>query len=249
MKSLIIGASRGLGRALAEELARRGHDLLLVASDKRDLEPLASDLRLRFQIRVTTQAVSLVSASGNEIRDAVTGNLQGADCIFWVAGVSYPKRDFELLTNDEINELIQVNFSSAVRILNALIPIILQSKQGNIVGVGTVAAVRARGLNTVYAASKRALEFFFEGLSHRLAGTTVRIQFYRVGYLDTAMTFGQNLLLPRAHPQTIAKEMIKNLGKDKTIAYLPGWWRWPMLLYSMVPRWLTKKLSKKIEKS
>ncbi|MBN8483018.1 MAG: SDR family NAD(P)-dependent oxidoreductase, partial [Xanthomonadales bacterium] len=63
MTAIVIGASSGLGRALAVELARRGRPLLLVASDARDLDALACDLGLRFGVAVGTLALDLVAAA------------------------------------------------------------------------------------------------------------------------------------------------------------------------------------------
>ena len=59
MTALVVGASSGLGRALAGELARRRHDLLLVASDARDLEAVAADLNLRHGVAVRALALDL----------------------------------------------------------------------------------------------------------------------------------------------------------------------------------------------
>ncbi len=61
--SIIIGASAGLGRALAEELAARGHSLYLISSDIEDLQPLAQDLRIRFNIKVFVSSVDLKNFS------------------------------------------------------------------------------------------------------------------------------------------------------------------------------------------
>ena len=58
MTTVVVGASSGLGRALAEELARTGHELLLVASDPRDLSAIAADLGLRHAAKVHTLALA-----------------------------------------------------------------------------------------------------------------------------------------------------------------------------------------------
>ena len=56
MNTLVIGASAGLGRAIAERLAADGHALYLIASDPRDIAALVSDLNIRFGVKVTGQS-------------------------------------------------------------------------------------------------------------------------------------------------------------------------------------------------
>ena len=63
MTTVVVGASSGLGRALAEELARTGHELLLVASDPRDLSAIAADLGLRHAAKVHTLALDLAATA------------------------------------------------------------------------------------------------------------------------------------------------------------------------------------------
>ena len=70
MIAIVVGASAGLGRALAEELAATGHDLVVVSSDARDLEALASDLRIRHGVRVVTVPFDL---GGRAVRRRTAG--------------------------------------------------------------------------------------------------------------------------------------------------------------------------------
>ena len=68
MRALVVGASAGVGRALAEGLAARGYDLLLVASDQRDLDAEAAHLRLTHGVAVTTVAADAAKPETGAIR-------------------------------------------------------------------------------------------------------------------------------------------------------------------------------------
>jgi short-subunit dehydrogenase len=242
MKSVIIGASAGLGRALAEELARHGHDLFLVASDPRDLSAIRSDLRIRYSSRVEYHAGDIRALSGAELRSMCNSKIGKADCLFLVSGQSDLDRDFEKLSEDEITRLVEVNFSAPVRIATAFLPDLLESRNGALVGIGSVAQSRPRSKNTVYAASKSALEFFFSGLSQRLHGTKCRIQYYRVGYMKTGMTFGRRSMVPYAAPAKVARRIVQGLKKDGIGVYVPRWWGALMLAYKLLPGFIFRRL-------
>tara|TARA_R110000787_G_scaffold38793_38_gene97600 strand:- start:2306 stop:3037 length:732 start_codon:yes stop_codon:yes gene_type:complete len=234
MKALIIGASAGLGRALAEALASRGHDLAIVASDQRDLDAIASDLRLRFGVVAHPIAMDLTDLDIDRLRDGVHCALGDIDNLFIIAGFTDPL-DRGAVGDSQAERIMAVNFTSAVRILNGFLAEMADRKGGNIIGAGSVASVRGRRSNAIYGASKRGLEGYFEAIRHHLAASECRVQFYRLGYLETRMTFGQKLMFPPLTPAETAERIITNLGKDLGSVYLPWWWRGIGLLFQMLP--------------
>ena len=94
--------------------------------------------------------------------------------------------------------LVNANLVSVMAAVGQFLPAMLARNGGNIVGIGSVAALRGRGGNVAYAAAKRGLESYFESLRHRTASTGVRVQFYRLGDVDTALIFGRRLPFPLA---------------------------------------------------
>src|SRR3989344_470068 len=242
LRSVVIGGSAGLGRALAEELAAAGHDLFLVATDRRDLEALAADLKIRFKRRVAIHAADIREIPAAALRESCVSQLGKHDCLFLVSGQSDPERDFEGLSENDVDRLIQVNFAAPVRIALAFLPDLIQSRNCACVGIGTVAQARARARNTVYAASKQALEFFFEGLHQKLTWTSCRIQYYRVGFMNTQMTFGRESILPYADPSYVAKKIVAGLDRDRIGTYLPWWWAVVMTVYRFLPWSIFRKL-------
>lgn len=240
---MIIGASAGLGRALAEELARRGHDLVLVASDARDLDPLAADLRIRHGRRVAALALDLASTSAAELRAEALRELGGGiDALLLVSGASDLMRDYAALDEGDVSRLIAVNFEAPTRIALAFLPDLLMSPRGSLVGIGTVAQVRPRGSNTVYAASKQAFEFVIGGIRQRTSGTSLRVQFYRCGFMATQLTFGQTGIIPRVDPARLAPIIADGLRGDFIGRHLPRWWAAIMLVYRCLPWFVFKRM-------
>lgn len=222
---IVVGASAGLGRALAEELARQGHSLLLSASDARDLTPLAADLGLRYRVPVAivAQDAADVTALGDALADA-RSKTEEIDGLMFALGHSRDGDD-GLLPASESERLVHVNFLSVVSVVTRFLPELLEKGRGEIIGFGSVAATRGRSRNVVYAASKRALESYFESLRHVAEPRGVHVSFWVLGFLDTNLSFGEKLLLPAASPSKAAKHVCRRLAARAGRRFFPRAWR------------------------
>lgn len=234
MKSLVIGASAGLGRSIAERLAACGHELFIVASSFDDLNAIATDLALRYGVRVHRHVADLAQTDTADLRTRVTDAMGGLDNLFFVAGISL-RADRGPIDDADARRLMNVNFVSGVAIINAFLADLADNASGNIVGIGSVAAARGRRNNAVYSASKRGLEFYFETVRHYLANHACKVQFYRAGYLRTNMTFGQKLPFPAMEPDAAADVICGNLGRDLGRVYIPRWWLAIMAAIRLLP--------------
>jgi short-subunit dehydrogenase len=240
MNTLIVGASAGLGRAVAERLAADGHALYLIASDPRDIAALVSDLNIRFGVKVTGESLDLEKLDAAALRRRVHDSIGPVENLFYIAGVSM--LDSGQISDDLAVRLIEVNFTAAVRIVNAFL-LDLKESGGNLVGAGSVSSSRGRRTNSVYAAAKSGLETYFAAMRHYLAGSQCRVQFYRLGYIETRMTFGQRLMFPALKPDQGAKVIADNLGRDLGAVYLPWWW-WPIAaIIRLLPWPIFKRLN------
>lgn len=221
---IVLGASAGLGRALAAELAATGRrELLLVARDRRDLEATAADLRIRHGARAEVLAAD--AADPSALAEAVSAAVEAreVDGLLLPVGVS-SERDLGFLEPQEAEWLFRVNLLSVVAVVARLLPGMLERRRGVIVGFGSAAAVRGRSRNVVYAAAKRALESYFESLRHLAGGRGVAVVLYRLGFLDTQLAYGRRLALPRADPRRLARRIVARLGKDEGTHVLPWFW-------------------------
>lgn len=224
MNFLIVGASAGLGRCLSEEAARRGHNLLLVSSDTRDLAAMAASLHLQYGVKASYFACQFGNAAHEE--DAVVSaakNFGPIDVLMYPLGFAQ-EDDTGFLNDDVALRIVRINFLTQVSLTAALWPALLQREHASVVGFGSVAAVRGRRRNIVYAAAKRALSSYFESLRHLAVGTKVRIQFYQLGYLDTQQAFGRNLLLPKGSPERLARLVLDRLDRKGGPIFYPWFW-------------------------
>ncbi|WP_440246702.1 SDR family NAD(P)-dependent oxidoreductase [Dokdonella sp.] len=220
MTAVVVGASSGLGRVIATELAQRGHALLLVASDARDIEAVGADLRIRYGSTVRTLALDLAREAdpGARVAAALDG-LPPLESLLLPAGVSRPDDDLGLDAS-RIGELLAINLHAPLAIVHGLLPR-LRETRGVVVVFSSIAAVRGRSRNVVYSAAKRGIESLAESLRHRYTPAELRVQVYRLGFLATNLTHGLDLPTAAAPPAAIARIVVGRLQRGSGLWYLP----------------------------
>lgn len=239
--AVVVGASSGLGRALATELARRGHAVLLVASDRRDVDALAADLQLRHGVPARGLALDLARSAdpGGAIGTALDG-LPPLGAVLIPAGWSRHDDDGTLDTA-AIGQLLAINLHAPLAIAHALLPALLE-RRGTLVLFGSVAAERGRGRNIVYAAAKRGLVSFAQSLRHRHADGSLRVQLYQLGFLRSNLTHGLRLPLPTAEPADVARDIVAGLTRRNGTYYRPGWWALVALVVRSLPWFVFRRM-------
>jgi short-subunit dehydrogenase len=220
---VVLGASAGLGRALSEQLAARGHDLVLVATDVRDLEVEISHLRITYGIAAEMLAADASASLPFEELEQTVARLDRLDGVLFPIGAS-DEADNGLLAGEGLHRLLAANLEIVLDLSARFLPALLRQRHGSIVAFGSIAAVRGRGQNAAYAAAKRGLRSYFESLSCITRGTGVEAQLYQLGYLATQQTFGRRLFPPPASPRRIAEQVVSRLGTGSRIEYLPYYW-------------------------
>ncbi len=228
---VIVGASTGLGRALAEEYAGGGNDLVLIARDPRDIAPLAAHLGLRYAIVAIPVALDLAAENPPLFSlDQALSKVSSLRGLLLPVGAS--DIDDQIgLSNDALTSMIRVNFLNPCRLLIELLP---RLGGGEVVGFGSIASFRGRSRNAAYAASKRAMESYFESLRHWAGSADVAVRFYIPGYLDTNLAFGQKLPFRAASPQRLARLVRADTGQTRT-RYYPSYWSFIGLVLRMLP--------------
>jgi short-subunit dehydrogenase len=232
--AIVVGASSGLGRALATELAARGHALLLVASDRRDLDALGANLNLLHGVAVRALALDLGREAdpGARIVSALDG-MPPASSLLLPIGQSRDDDDLSLAAS-RIGELLAVNLHAPLAITHALLPRLVES-HGVIVLFGSVSAIRGRGKNVVYAGAKRALVSLYESLRQRYRPRELRVQLYEIGFMATNLTYGMKLPLPVARPEAVARVVVRDLKRSSFRRSVPHWWALVALIVRVLP--------------
>lgn len=238
---LILGATSAIARGTAAAFAARGDNLYLASRDLVELKRIAADLQVRYGVKVS---YSLFDAAATETHPAFfisvlkeVQHLNGVVVAFGLLGDQQAAREFELA-----EKIIASNFTGAVSILSICANYFEPLKRGFIIGITSVAGDRGRQSNYVYGAAKGAFSLYLQGLRNRLFASGVRVVTIKPGFVDTAMTFGLPGLFLVASPQNIGKQIVRTLAKSADIVYLPGFWRYIMLIIKHIPEPIFKRL-------
>ena len=245
MTYIIVGGSAGLGRAIAKKFASEKNDLIIISSDLRDTKALASDLEIRYGVNVIPLQLSL---SKDQIRfkevDDALENLSPLEGLILPVGFNHPN-DIPGIDDKSFSELVNTNFTSVCLYINHFLPILKKLPNTTIIGFGSIAAIRGRSRNAVYAAVKRALESYFESLRHFVANSHLTVQFYIIGYIDTNLSFGADMTLFKpAQVDRLADIVFNNRLQDFGTTFYPKYWKIIKILLPIVPWSIFKKFKK-----
>ncbi len=173
--ALITGASTGIGAVYADRLARRGHDLILVARNGERLRKLADELRAATGRKVTTLVADLTDKAALAEVEEVLRTDASITMLVNNAGVGSVASILQAHV-DAMEHMIELNVTALTRLTYAVAPAFAERGRGTIVNIASVVGVAVEMLNGVYSASKSYVLSFGHTLQKDLAGTGVRIQ-------------------------------------------------------------------------
>jgi short-subunit dehydrogenase len=182
--AVVTGASSGIGAAVATDLARRGARVVAVARRADRLAEVVEACRASSPDSIAHPADVSSRAGCDEIIRATEGRFGRVDILVNNAGISIHKNAART-TVDEIEGLMAVNFFAPVHLSMAVLPGMLERKDGSIVNVTSVAGYIPNPGESAYGASKAALSRWSHGLAVDLDGTGVHVGVLSPGPIDT----------------------------------------------------------------
>ncbi len=242
--AILVGASSGIGRELAKQLAKRGYILALVARRKNLLEELAEELNLgekeprAYVFQHDVKNFDEVP----QLFEKITAQLRGLDLIVYNAGIM-PDIGPEEYDFKKYREIVEVNFLGAMAWLNLAAERFLKTEHGTIVGISSVAGDRGRRKNPPYAASKAALTTYLESLRNRLSTKGVKVLTIKPGPVKTPMTAHLKDLPIPIEASKAAYKIAEAIEKKDGEIYVPGIWRLIMAIIRNIPSFIFRRMS------
>jgi short-subunit dehydrogenase len=244
--AIIIGASSGIGAALAVELARRGYQLALVARRAPELDAVIA--------RLNAGASDVARAYPHDARDydatpalfaRIREDMGSAPLTLVVyASGAMPAPQPEGWPFDAEREMIETNLIGAMRWLSLAAEVFARQGRGSLVGVSSVAGDRGRNGNSAYMASKAGLSVYLESLRYRLARRGVRVVTIKPGLVATAMIGEKKPPRPLViSPERAARRIAEVCERGPEVVYVPARWAAIMTIVRALPASVMKRLS------
>jgi hypothetical protein len=240
--ALITGASKGLGLIFAEELARRGADLVLVARSKDALQTLAARLTAQYGVKCYVIAADLADPSTiDDIHSELAEQGVQIDLLINNAGLGLSGR---FLDHDHAKEQasIQVNIQALVGLSHRFGRAMSARGRGGIINIASNSAFQPLPYMATYAASKAFVLHFGEALQHELSDTGVRVMTACPGPTATSFFEGTPTTMSDRSfdtPESVVREILRAFDQGKAVAY-PG--RSSVRFATWLPRLLPRSL-------
>lgn len=243
-KAIVIGASRGIGGAIANKLASEGYLVAMVSQDFEKADLLSEKIN-REAGKTLTKAYSHDVKNFSDVPGLlkkVMDDLGGLDLLVYNSGL-LRRTTLTTYDFDSGREMMEVNILGAMAWFDAVAPIFQDLKTGQIVGISSVAGDRGRVKNPGYNASKAALSTYLEALRNRLTRFGVNVITIKPGFVKTGVTEGQTGLFFLISPEQAAEDIWKAIKGRKQTVYTPFQWRYLMLIIRHIPSIIFRRLS------
>lgn len=249
--ALVIGASSGMGAALARRLVARGYRVALVARQRDRMDALCADLNASPALQAGEHNVRPVAAAyvcdvtttaeAPALFARIAQDVAPLRLVIYSAG-TMPRVTTGQSFDDE-RAMVEVNILGALRWLGLAADYFERESHGTLVGISSVAGDRGRPGNGAYMASKAALSTYLDALRYRLRPRGVHVITAKPGYVATEMTAG--LKLPK--PLTISADraaagILRAIERRRPVAYVPGYWGPIMRLVRALPRGIVARM-------
>jgi short-subunit dehydrogenase len=241
---MITGASSGIGRGLAVELARQGAKIGLVARRADVVAEVVSEIEqvgsAALALPADVQDAESLSAAAGKLRDA----FGPVDILIANAGIG-PTRDAATIDAKEIAGVINVNVIGASNSAAAVIPQMVERGSGQLVIISSLAAYRGLPKSAAYCASKAAVSAFFESLRLDLAPRGIDVTIIHPGFIKTPLTAGRDNQMPfLMELDDAVKKMARAIEKRRKRYSFP--WQLATIVRAgmIMPIWMYDQISR-----
>lgn len=226
----ITGASSGIGKAVAINLAKQGNRVIASGRNRRALEDLSLE-----SSNIIPFICDLVTDSKDSIETALAELTPSLDRIVLSAG------DCQYLDVDHedwscINQVMDINFHGSVRAIHAALPLLEKSENGHIVGISSMASLAPFTQAEAYGASKAALSYFLSALRIDLKNKNIDVTDIMPGFIDTPLTQKNDFSMPfLLSPKEASDRIIKAIEKRSFTNVFPRRLFWLFKFISLIP--------------
>jgi NADP-dependent 3-hydroxy acid dehydrogenase YdfG len=231
----LVGASEGLGAALAHVVSRSGAEVIVSARSADRLATLVDELpgKASYQVMDVANMDSVRAAA-----DAI-GEVDG---VVFLAGVYWPMKSSDWNV-EQANAMADINFTGLLRVMGVVVPEMVKRDTGHIVITGSLSGFRGLPGAIGYAASKAGTMALAESMYADLRKTGVRVQVANPGFIRTRLTEKNDFAMPFImEPEDAAQEMFEHMNSDHFKKSFPRVFSWLFRLSQFMPDWMYYRL-------
>jgi decaprenylphospho-beta-D-erythro-pentofuranosid-2-ulose 2-reductase len=244
VKAVILGATKGIGRAVARALVERGDSVFVLGIDDAELRASAADLSQRSAGKqpVGYATCDLLAPDGFDAALAeADAALSGFDTVVVTAALFGTQEALEADTGRALR-LLTANFANTVAFCEYARKRLLARGGGTLCAISSVAGERGRKPVIIYGASKAGLSAYLEGLDHKFHAQGLRVITVKPGFVKTSMTEGLKPPPFAGEPEGVARDIVGALIRGTPVLYTPRPWALVMFVIRLLPRFVMRKI-------
>jgi len=220
--AVVTGATDGIGKAYAEQLAKRGLNVVLISRTLAKLEDMAQDVESNFKVQTKVIAADM---SQEDIYDDIKVKLDGLDIAVLVnnVGCSYDFPEFfgEVDEPNFITKMIHMNCTSVAMMTKIVLPGMVGKRKGYVINIGSSAGSNPTPLLALYSGTKAYVELFTKSLHHEYKGKGITFQYVKPYFVCSKLSKFRkpNMFIPT--PTTFVKNALNLVGMEHNTT---GYW-------------------------
>ncbi|KAK7098914.1 very-long-chain 3-oxoacyl-CoA reductase-like [Littorina saxatilis] len=220
--AVVTGCTDGIGKAYAEQIAKRGINIVLISRTRSKLEELAKDIESRFKVQTRVIAADFTRP---DIYDAISRELVGLDIGTLVnnVGMGYDFPEFfDQVENRNklVLDMINCNSTSVAMMTGIVLPGMVAKKKGVIINISSAAGKKPTPLLSLYSGTKSFVDFFSRSLQHEYGPKGITVQVVLPYFVATKMSKIRNGSIFAPSPTTYVNSALNTVGlQSRTVGY------------------------------
>ncbi len=213
--AIVTGATRGIGKKIAERFARENYNLVLnYVSENTDTNAIIDEFKeYGVQVLVYRADVSKFDECENLVK-ATIEKYGKIDVLVNNAGITKDGL-IAMMKEDAFDKVIDINLKGTFNMTRNVVPYMMKKRSGNIINVSSVVGVAGNAGQSNYSASKAGIIGFTKSLAKELAARNIRVNAVAPGFIDTDMT---NVLTDKVKENIYTQIPLKRMGEAKEVA-------------------------------
>lgn len=243
MNVVILGATDGMGQALARQMVARGDAVFVLGRDREKLERCLADLASRSGRPPAGSALCDLRdpASFGPALDEAWKQMGNVDAVVITAGVFATQSELEV-NRAKLQELLSVNFANSILFCEEARTRLMAQGGGTLCVFSSVAGDRGRKPVVLYGATKAGLSYYLEALDHAYHAKGLTVICVKPGFVKTGMTAGLKPPPFAGEPDQVARDVLRAIDKKTPVLYTPAPWRVVMAIIKRLPRFVMRRI-------